>query len=66
MAKCNQTPVFRYTWPGRPESFACLEHAQGISAVAQAIGLFLQFIPLSGEQQAKVSCQNEVKEEEEK
>ncbi len=47
MAKCKNKAKFRYTWPGRDESVCCESHAVGIKAVANAIGLHLQIIPLS-------------------
>ena len=59
--KCNQQALFRYTWAGRDESFCCLEHAQQLQGVAQAIGYYVQLIPLSGDEQMKVSCSQEVK-----
>ncbi len=59
--KCDQQALFRYTWAGRDESFCCLEHAQQIQGVAQAMGYYVQLIPLSGDEQMKVSCQNEVR-----
>jgi hypothetical protein len=59
--KCNQQALFRYTWAGRDESFCCLEHAQQLQGVAQAIGYYVQLIPLSGDEQMKVSCQQEVR-----
>ena len=58
--KCNQHALFRYTWAGRDESFCCLEHAQQLQGVAQAIGYYVQLIPLSGDEQMKVSCSQEV------
>jgi hypothetical protein len=59
MAKCQEQALFRYTWAGRNESFCCLTHAQQIQGVAQAMGYYVQLIPLSGDEQSKVSCQNE-------
>ena len=59
--KCNQQALFRYTWAGRDESFCCLEHAQQLQGVAQAIGYYVQLIPLSGDEQMKVSCSQEVR-----
>ena len=61
MAKCQEQALFRYTWAGRNESFCCLTHAQQIQGVAQAMGYYVQLIPLSGDEQSKVSCQNEVR-----
>lgn len=44
---CGEHAAFRYTWPGRDESFCCVEHAMGLMNVAGAIGLHLQLIPIS-------------------
>ena len=56
MAQCQQQALFRYTWPGRDESFICLEHAQQLRNVAKAMGLHIQLTPLSGDEQAEASC----------
>lgn len=61
MAKCQEQALFRYTWAGRNESFCCLTHAQQIQVVAQAMGYYVQLIPLSGDEQLKVTCQSEVR-----
>lgn len=42
--ECQNPCLFRYTWPGRDESFVCLEHAQKLLNVAGAIGMHLQLI----------------------
>jgi len=60
MTKCKQPPLFRYTWAGHDESFVCLEHAQQLKNIADAIGYYVQLIPLSGDEQMKTSCQQEV------
>ena len=59
---CNQQAVFRYTWPGRNEAVICLECAQQLKVVAEAIGLHLQLIPLSGKEQAGMTCPQTIKE----
>ena len=64
MAQCEQLPVMRYTWPGKDEAFACIKHAQQLQGLARVMGFHLQFIPLSGEQQTKVSCSQKLKGEE--
>jgi len=43
---CGAPALFRYTWPGKDEAFACMIHANGILNVAEAIGLHLQMIRL--------------------
>jgi len=49
--KCNQVGcgnlgAFRFTWPGEDEAEICVIHAPGILAVAKAIGMHLQLIPI--------------------
>jgi hypothetical protein len=44
---CGEHAAFRYTWPGRDESFICVEHAATLQNVAQHMGLYVQLIPLS-------------------
>jgi len=42
--QCENPCLFRYTWPGKDESYVCLEHTQGLLNLAHAIGLPLQMI----------------------
>lgn len=63
MKQCNKQATFRYTWPGRDEGVTCLEHAQQLKGIANAIGLYLQLIPLSGEEQLGKVCPQIVKRE---
>ena len=44
---CENPAFYRYTWPGRGESFICQEHVGKLQAVASAISLPLQIIPLN-------------------
>ena len=46
---CMEMANFRFTWPGRCESFCCAEHARKIMGIADAVGLPLQLIVLSEE-----------------
>jgi hypothetical protein len=46
---CSADAAYRYTWPGRDESFICEEHSQKLIAVATAMGLHLQLIPMPPE-----------------
>ena len=48
--KCEEVALFRYTWPGKDESFVCLECYMKLKAIANAIGLHLQIIQLSEEE----------------
>ena len=48
--QCENPCMFRYTWPGKDESYICLEHAQQLTNVANAIGLHLQRLVRGGAQ----------------
>jgi hypothetical protein len=63
MKQCTQIPIYRYTWPGRDESYICAEHAPKLDAIAGALGMYLQLIPLTDEEQLKYSCTQQVKGE---
>lgn len=63
--KCEQQALFRYTWPGRDESYICLNHALDLKGIADAMGLYLQLIPLSGIEQECKTCMQNVKPESE-
>lgn len=58
---CPHTAAYRYTWPGRDESFICTEHVGKLMAVAKAMGLYLQILPLMGSQVDKPNCSQQVK-----
>jgi hypothetical protein len=45
-AQCPLVARYRYTWPGRDESFICERHVGKLRSVADAIGLSLQVIDL--------------------
>jgi len=64
--KCNQMAAVRYTWPGRDESYACIEHAMKLKEIAEVLGLHLQFIPLAYSVTDEIPndfplCQQEIK-----
>ena len=44
---CQNDAEYRYTWPGRDEALICGEHANGLRAVSNAMGLPLQMIPVN-------------------
>lgn len=46
---CGKDAVYRYTWPGRDESFICEQHSIALQNVAKAIGLYVQLIPVPPE-----------------
>lgn len=43
---CGEHAVFRFTWPGKPESHVCVDHAMQVGTIAAAMSLPLQMIPL--------------------
>jgi|GEM_PF-2924987 len=47
MSQCENRAAFRFTWPGRDESFICLADAVKLQAVADGISLPLQLIPVT-------------------
>jgi len=63
MRKCGNKADFRYTWPGRCEEGACTEHSVGLIAIANALGFFLQLIPVSENEDR--TCGQYVKDSEE-
>lgn len=44
---CGRPAAYRYTWPGRDEDVICEEHSGQLRAVAVAMGLHLQLIPVA-------------------
>jgi hypothetical protein len=48
--QCDAPAAYRYTWPGHDEGFICEEHAPKLRAVAQAMGLYLQLIPVGDDE----------------
>jgi hypothetical protein len=46
---CGKDAAYRYTWPGRDESFICEEHSAKLRAVADAMGLHLQLVTVEPE-----------------
>lgn len=39
---CDQPGLYRYTWPGKDESYICELHVGKLRGVAEAIGLHVQ------------------------
>ncbi|RJX17560.1 MAG: hypothetical protein C4575_13025 [Desulforudis sp.] len=60
--QCQEQALFRYTWPGQDEKFICLTHAVSLRNIANAMGLFLQLIPLSDAEQQIAHCSQIVSE----
>ncbi len=54
---CHDAPFFRYTWPGQPERFICLEHAPKLVSIANGIGLRLDIKPLLPDEMADLQLQ---------
>ena len=50
-ADCDKPAAYRYTWPGKDEKGTCEEHGLQLLALANAIGMHLQLIPLEEEKQ---------------
>ncbi len=44
--QCQNVADFRYTWPGRDESYICFEHSTWLMTIVSAMGLYLQLIPI--------------------
>jgi hypothetical protein len=45
-APCPFVASHRYTWPGKDESFICIECLPKLEATSRALDLHLQIIPL--------------------
>jgi hypothetical protein len=62
---CKNTPIFRYTWPGRDEAFICMYHSLRLQGVANAMGLYIQLIPMpiltEDNSEEKICSQTETK-----
>lgn len=44
--ECAGVPVYRFTWPGQPEAYACGVCGPRAQRVADALGFTLQLLPL--------------------
>ena len=44
---CEAPANFRYTWPGKDEALICMEHAEKLKSIANAMGVHLQLIPFT-------------------
>ena len=45
--QCGEMANLRYTWPGRDEAVICIECAEKLITIANAISLHLQLIPIT-------------------
>jgi hypothetical protein len=57
---CGEKAKYRYTWPGRNESFICEEHSHQLKAIAKAMCFPLQLIEI--EPGLDNTCQQKIKE----
>ena len=46
MKQCDKVADYRYTWPGRDESFICSGHVGKLRAVSERMGFYLQITKL--------------------
>jgi len=60
--QCPNNGEYRYTWAGKNESIACEEHAKQIKGVGDAMGYYVQMIPLITTEQ----CRNQIADTENK
>lgn len=44
--KCPNRANYRFTWPGKDESFICNGHVDKLKNVANAMGMHLQISPI--------------------
>lgn len=62
--QCKRAAAYRYTWPGKDESYVCEVHSDYLRTVANAIGLHCQLIPIQdGAEDAVERCRQQVKEQ---
>ncbi len=59
--QCPDRAIARYTWPGRDEQVICRAHGEQVLAVAEAIGMHLQLIPI--ENPENLRCHQKVRDE---
>ena len=45
--RCTNPADFMFSWPGKAPSFICNEHVPKLRAVANAMGMKVNIIPLS-------------------
>lgn len=59
---CSNPVIYRYTWPGKDEVYACAIHAVQLNSLAQILGLHLQFHSVSMPEVLEQRCSQEVKQ----
>lgn len=58
---CDGLVYARFTWPGQDEKYACLLHCLKLAEISQAMGLYLQFIPLGPNELDGKHCNQHVR-----
>ena len=48
---CTLSAVFRFTWPGSDEAGICEAHVPKLRAICDAMGLYVQLIPIGAERE---------------
>lgn len=54
--RCPEIAKFRYTWPGSIEIYVCEDHMNQFKHISEAMGFFMQFIPLEGTDLEGLQC----------
>lgn len=60
--KCNQLmceneAAFRFTWPGSDEAGICDDHVDKLRSVANAMGMYIQIIPLNEHKKSAITIE---------
>ena len=53
---CGKKATHRFTWPGRNESFICEGHLLKLQHIADAMGMYIQIIPVYESDQQNEIC----------
>lgn len=56
MSKCTNPATYRFTWPGKDENYVCTLDAIRLLNVSNALGMYLQLIPLAPDEMVNKSC----------
>lgn len=59
MSNCQNPVAYRYTWPGKDEAYTCATHAHKLKSVANAIGLYVQLLPINENDENK-QCEQKI------
>jgi hypothetical protein len=51
--QCKNPGTFKYTWPGRDESYICATCVEKLKAIAAAFGMYLQIRAVPEEEQSQ-------------